>query len=191
MLYTIESKNIVLQELSESHIPLLHKWRNEEYFMKNCTMRKYRVSLEEFSEELKKDFEMDRHVQFLIFRKQDMQPIGTIYSYSYSKRDGHCFITTYIIPGMHSRGYGAEAFANFMKHLIDVFCLFKIYNDVYTFNSDSLRMLLKAGFQIEGTFKGHRMFNEVRYDLVRLAFFAGQKDKLTDFLKRFNVPERR
>lgn len=184
----IESKNIVLQGLVESHLVILYQWRNQGDFMKNCTMRKNPVSFEEFNQELRGDFERDRHIQFVIFRKQDMEPIGTIYSYSYSGRDGHCFITTYIISSLRSRGYGVEAFANFMQYLFDTFHLFKIYNDAYDFNSDSLKMLQRAGFEIEGTFKGYRMFDGQRYDLVRLSFFVEQKVKLIDFLTRLKFP---
>lgn len=180
----IESKNVVLEELTDLHLTTLCQWRNEDDFMKNCSMRKNLVSFEEFAQELYSDFEKDRHVQFVIFRRRDMKPIGTIYSYSYSKRDAYCFITTYITSLFEDRGYGAESFANFMGYLFDMFGLFKIYNDVYDFNTDSLKMLQKAGFKIEGVFRGHRLFDGQRHDLIRLAFFAEQKVKLVNFLTR-------
>jgi RimJ/RimL family protein N-acetyltransferase len=186
----VESKNILLREFEISFLPILHTWRNEEVFLKNCTMRKEEISFEEFCEEISADFRNDRHTQFVAFRKSDSVPVGTIWSYAYSKRDGYCFVTTYIHPLYKRKGYGAEMFVRFLEYLIDTYSLFKVYTDVYSSNADSLTILLKAGFQIEGRFKGHRCFGGERRDLIRLAFFGEQKHKISEFLQRFEkVPK--
>lgn len=154
-------------------------------------MRREKLSFEEFRRELAVDFQKDRHMQFLAFRTSNKKPAGTIWSYSYGRRDEYCFISTYIHPIYKNRGYGAELFSQFLRYLLDTFDIFKVYTDVYGNNKSSLDVLIKAGFQIEGVFRGHRLFDGARIDLVRLAFFTEQKNKLTDFLKPFKTLERR
>ena len=111
----ISSRNLILKEVEKSDIDVLWKWRNEKSFQENCTMRKNETALEEFERELFHDFEIDRHIQCIAFRKQDMLPVGTIYSYTYNKRDGHCFVTTYITPSFQNRWYGPEIFVGFLE----------------------------------------------------------------------------
>ena len=183
----INSRNLILKEVEKSDIDVLWKWRNEKSFQENCTMRKNETALEEFERELFHDFEIDRHIQCIAFRKQDMLPVGTIYSYTYNKRDGHCFVTTYITPSFQNRWYGPEIFVGFLDYLLRTFCLFKVYVDVYDFNMLSLRILAKAGFEVEGEFRGHRFFNGHRCNLIRMAFFEKNRYLLERFLRTFDI----
>ena len=84
-------------------------------------------------------------------------------------------------------GYGAEAFALFMLHLFENLDLHKVYAEVYSYNEFSLSCLKSAGFVEEGRFKGHRLLNGKRHDLVRLAFFSTELPRLRRFIDRLVV----
>ena len=86
-------------------------------FFRIVLVEKARQIVVNSSKELKRDFERDRHLQFMIERKSDSKLIGTIYSYNYKRADGYAFITTFIVNGFRKRGYGAEADALFLMHL--------------------------------------------------------------------------
>ena len=106
-------KNLELYELQEKHLSTLFLWRNSDDFMKLCSTRRNTVSLHEFEAELASDLRRDRHIQFLIVRKEEY--IGTIYSYNLNLTDGHVFVTIYIAESWQSRGYGAEAMIVFFR----------------------------------------------------------------------------
>lgn len=169
------ARGITLREITENDLPILHNWRNSDHFMTFCSTRRNRVGIDEFKQELTSDFRKDRHVQCLITRME--KPIGTIYSYGLNKTDGYVYITTYLAIGNECKGYGAIALALFMKYLFESFGLYKIYTEAYSYNTLSLKTMRNAGFSEEGVFKGHRLIDGERYDLVRLAFFRDTRER--------------
>lgn len=165
----ISARGVVLTEVTESDLQILFKWRNSSHYMNSCSTRRNILDLDQFKNELISDFKKDRHIQYMI--KFGLKPIGTIYSYNLNKTDGFVYVTTYLEKGNEHRGYGAIAFSLFVNFLFESLELFKIYCDVYSYNTESLKVLKNAGFVEEGVFKGHRFLNNKRYDLIRLAFF--------------------
>lgn len=161
-----------LHELQERHFPALFSWRNADDFMRLCSTRRNPVSPEEFREEMRRDINKDRHEQFMIVR--DKECIGTIYSYNLNRTDGHVFVTTFVAGPWRNRGYGARSMVVFLEYLFREFGLYKVYADVYSYNSESLNALASGGFAEEGRFRGHRLYHDERYDLIRLAFFRSQ-----------------
>jgi RimJ/RimL family protein N-acetyltransferase len=165
----ISARGIFLNEITESDLPILYKWRNSSHFIDSCSTRRNIIDFGKFKEELISDFQKDRHIQCMI--RLTKKPIGTIYSYNLNKTDGYVFVTTYLEIGNERKGYGAVAFSLFVNFLFQSLDLYKVYCDVYSYNTESLKVLKNAGFVEEGIFKGHRLLNSKRYDLVRLAFF--------------------
>jgi len=171
---------------SSIHLPLLLAWRNEASFLANCTHHRNKLSFEEFEAELHNDFRNDRYEQYLIFREGKF--IGTIYSYDLKKTDGYIFVTTYV--AIEARGTLAcfEAFTLYLFHLFSsVPSLHKIYVEVYSYNTVSHKILIKAGFQEEGCFREHRLFGGQRHDLYRLAFYRNQLDSVRKQIERVMV----
>ena len=105
----LETSRIVLRPIEESDYPILHKWRNEFRFLKLFSSRREVVSFDAFSKELRREFERNRHMQFIVERKNEKAPIGTIYSFSFNQVDGYVFINIYIDELYENKGYGAEA----------------------------------------------------------------------------------
>lgn len=137
---------------------------------------------EEFKEELSKDFRRDRYLQCVILRSK--KAIGTIYAYGVNRTDGYAFITVYVISDHERRGCGVEAFALFLLYLFQELSLYKVYVEVYSYNKHSLSCLKNAGFVEEGRFRGHRLYNKKRHDLVRLTFFRDELPRLEKFVER-------
>ena len=178
----LQGRSIYLRHCNEQDIPLLFQWRNSEEFRSKCSIRRKEISLDDFKKELERDFHRDRHIQMMIVRKSDGKPIGTIYSYDYKKIDQYLFVTIFLPKEFQTNGYGVEAVVLFLQYLFKGFPLFKIYMEVYEYNTQSLSCIRGARFAEEGRFIKHRLFNGIRYDLLR---FAVYRDKNLQQIERF------
>lgn len=181
-MFTLKGRFVTLQEITEDDVSTLFRWRNDPIFTGYCSTRRNLVDIVQFRRELRSDLEKDRHLQCIILRKQN--PVGTIYSYNLNQTDGYVFVTLYITEPFCKRGYGAETLGLFTLYLFQEFGLYKIYVEVYSYNWSVLQALLKSGFEEEGRFKGHRVFENRRYDLVRLAFFRDKLEHVRRFVER-------
>jgi RimJ/RimL family protein N-acetyltransferase len=177
-----ETKHILLRPIEEKDLPLLHKWRNSVDFIKFCSVRRNPVGYEDFIAELKRDFEKDRHLQFIIEAKNKNVPIGTIYTYNLNLIDGYVFITVYLDGSYRRRGYGVEAVALLLRYLFESLPLHKIYMEVYAYNNLSMSILKRVNFVEEGRFKEHRFFEGGRHDLIRFAVYRNFLEEVVKFL---------
>lgn len=180
----LETKRIRLRRITNDDLSILFGWRNDENFIQNCSNRRNKVDYEEFIKEFTKDFERDRHIQFMVERIRDKNPIGAVYSYGYKSVDKYAFITTYLADGFRKFGYGAEALALFLEYLFETFGLHKIYFEVYEYNAESLKGIVKAGFVEEGRFKEQRLWNGKRYDVLRYAVFRNDIPRILEFIDK-------
>lgn len=178
----LKGRRIWLKEITNEDVDILYEWRNDFNFMSLCSTRRNKVSFDDFKKEIAIDFNWDRHLQCLILKEKI--PVGTIYSYNLNRTDGYVFVTTYIAAGYEKVGFGTESFAIFLLHLFQSLLLHKIYVEVYSYNKHSLGCLRKAGFVEEGRFKGHRLHQNKRHDLIRLAFFQKEIARFKNFIDR-------
>lgn len=170
-LAVLETRRLRLRPIEDGDMKLLHRWRNDPRFLALCSVRRTVVGFEDFTAELRRDFERDRHLQLMIELKSKSTIIGTVYSYNLNLIDGNIFLTIYLEEEYERKGYGAETVAIFLDYLFATFPLHKIYFEVYDYNRLSLSTLQTAGFVEEGRFKEHRFVGGKRYDLIRFAFF--------------------
>lgn len=171
------TRSIFLSPITREDLLFLLKLRNTEQYRSLCSHRRQVVSLGEFEDELKTDFERDRHEQYCIVRRRDDRPIGTLYSYELSTQDGHGFVSACLEPAQIGFGYGAQALLLFVVHLFEAYGLFKVYADVYAHNLTSAKAVERWGFKEEGRFIGHRLHAGARYDLVRYAVYADSLER--------------
>lgn len=172
----LDSKYLYLRPITNADIDQLLLWRNSLDFQTYCSNRYNQISKEAFLKELQGDFEKDRNQQFMIIRRRDNQPLGTIFSYNLNTTDGYVFITTFLDREHCQSGYGAIAFILFSLYLFKKYSLYKIYCEVYSYNHYSLKTMLHAGFVEEGRFREQKFYNDCRHDVIRLAFFRKQID---------------
>lgn len=186
----IETRRLLLRCMEDSDLPVLYEWRNENDFLRNCSYRRVPISFEDFKRELENDFQRDRHVQVVITEKRSRMAIGTVYSHTFKKVDGYLFVTTFITKAYQRKGYGAEAFAAFVNYLFSHHAIFKVYLEVYEYNRESLLVMRGAGFSEEGRFKGHRLIDGKRYDVIRLAIYREDVERFKDFLENLQYQEK-
>lgn len=165
-----------ITSINEKDHNVLCGWRNSPDFLRLCTQQSGPIDLKNFSEELKQCFARGRHWQSMI-RDEAGTPLGTIYSYDYSKRNKYCFVTTYVEVG-RSTGVGLVATLRFCAALFRAEELYKIYFDVHEYNDAVKDMLERCGLNIEGEFKGHCEFKGTRYDTFRFALYRETLDRL-------------
>src|SRR3989344_4383520 len=144
----LKGKRIWLRKYNYKDIPTLYNWRNTFAFRAYCSTRRNEVSLDEFRKEIFKDFKKDRHLQCIILRAGT--EIGTIYAYNLNRTDGYVYVPTFIDPKYEKSGYGAEAFSIFTYYLFRSLQLFKVYSEVYSYNTHSLSCFNQPEFVEEG-----------------------------------------
>lgn len=188
----LKTARIILRPIDEKDYPLLNRWRNEQRFMMLCSARRHFVTSDQYAAELKRDFERDRHLQFIIelTKGEEKIPIGTIYSYLLNLIDGHVFITAYIDEDHELMGYGAEAVAILLCYLFESFPIHKVYFEAISYNDLSVSTMKSADFAEEGRFKEHRFFADKRYDLIRFAVYRKSYKKYSRLLARFRARKR-
>ncbi len=182
-------RSVVLCELTSADMAILWDWRNQDRFMSLCSTRRNTVSLDQFRTEIERDFSRDRHLQFIIRRKRDGEPIGTIYTYGFNKTDSHVFVTIFVIEEVEGFGYGPEALTVFLKYLFSELKLHKVYLEVYEYNTHSTDCIRSAGFNEEGRFREHRRVGDKRYDLIRFAIYLHHLKEQEQLLNRLTKGE--
>jgi RimJ/RimL family protein N-acetyltransferase len=166
----IEWKDLILLSLSNDDLSQLFEWRNSPSFLNFLTARPKSESLEDFKLEIKRDFSIDRHLQYAISYRDML--IGTIYSYSYNRLDKYCFISVFVKDDFRNFGFGVKAVAIFSKFLFEQFNLFKIYFDIYDLNYQLISALKKRKISIEGQFIKQHVYKGKRFDVFRFAIYA-------------------
>jgi RimJ/RimL family protein N-acetyltransferase len=172
MTRTLRGKTIELVPIADQHLATLHAWRNSNDYITLCSTRRNTVTFQEFKDELRGDFKRDRHLQYVICRKETH--IGTIFSYNLNRTDSYAFITLYVDAAARNMGLGVESIVLFSKYLFHNLRLHKLYFDVYSYNTSCISCLVSAGIKQEGCFRGHRLLDGTRFDLLRFALFHGQ-----------------
>ncbi|MDP3763995.1 MAG: GNAT family protein [bacterium] len=184
----LETKRILLKPVEESDYPILYKWRNEFRFLSLFSAKREVISFENFTKEIKREFERNRHLQFIIERKDKNIPVGTIFSFNFSQVDGYIFINVYIDSEQESRGYGVEAIVLFVHYIFTFLPVHKVCFEIFGYNVLSLSTMQNGkryGFCEEGRFKEHRFFNGSYHDVFRFAIYRDSLDKIINLLKRF------
>ncbi len=187
-----ETKRVRLVPLRDVHLPILHHWRNSATFLRNCTNRRSGIDYSGFVAELNGDFRRDRHEQFVVQRKSDGEFIGTVYSYNFNRVDAYAFITIFLQDDKQHLGYGVDGVALLLQHLFTTRGLFKVYMEVYEYNSAVINVIKKTGVMTEeGRFRKQRLWNGERYDVVRFAIFIDSLVAINNFLSKLGQDHER
>ncbi|MHA2346952.1 MAG: GNAT family N-acetyltransferase [Candidatus Hodarchaeales archaeon] len=86
-----------------------------------------------------------------------------------------------------SKGYGTEAIKGVADYVFEETDFHKICADYYSLNHSSARMFAKAGFQIEGVYKDHFLFEGKFVDSIRVGLVKHPIDT-TNGLSKFKIP---
>ena len=154
---------------STDHLLALFRFRNSEEYISYCTGRTL-VDYELFLDEIEIDFNRDKHSQSMILHKQ-YGIVGTVWSYNYNINDNYVYSSIFIENSYIKHGFGPSALLKFCDYLFESTKLYKIYFEVYEYNSHSIKILSRVA-ECEGVFKKQKLHNSARFDVYRFAFYG-------------------
>lgn len=167
----LETKRLFLRPVEDRDLPILSEWRGTKDYLEFVSSRKVG----------------NYHLQFMVNLKKGNESVGVVYTFAYNKLDGFMFLNVFIGEKYRKMGYGAEACALAVCHIFDHFPIYKIYCDAFSSNTQSISTMKGAGLEQEGILKGHRLYNGVRYDVVRFAVRQENLGILRGFLQKFKT----
>ena len=105
-----------------------------------------------------------------IFLKEPHRHIGNVRLFNFSPAHRRVELGIMIFDASQwAKGYGTEALRGVSEFVFQTLQLHRICADYYAPNVASARMFSKAGFEIEGVFKGHVFLNGQPVDSIRVA----------------------
>ncbi|MGN1345010.1 MAG: GNAT family N-acetyltransferase [Traorella sp.] len=125
-------------------------------------------SIQAFEQWLISRLKNDFH-DFFIIKDKNNRKIGYAYNYDFSLQHGHCKLVVYIEPEYRKIGIGAFAAIRFISYLFETYPLLKLYSTIYTYNQESRKSNLAAGFVEEGVLKEYRYYDGQMHDLHYLS----------------------
>lgn len=106
--------------------------------------------------------------RWVLLRKSDQKPIGTIGFHKWDRDHCHAEIGYDLIPDCWGQGYMTEATKEVVRFGFENMELNRIDAFVYVGNPRSLRVLEKMGFKQEGVLREYFHLNDTFYDHVFL-----------------------
>lgn len=122
---------------------------------------------------------------FVIEDTSNQSIIGFVHNYDFSLIDGHCKICICIDKQYRYSGIGSIAAIKFLHILFGKYPLRKVYATVYSYNNESLKSNINAGFKEEGIIKNYRYYNGRFYDLHYLSLSRDSYKKLSSKTKEY------
>ncbi|MCX6809117.1 MAG: GNAT family protein [Candidatus Berkelbacteria bacterium] len=179
----LKTATMCLRPVVDDDYPFLFQIRNDLENLHLWSVRRHALlDLESFAIEFERDMQSDKHV-FLIIEKHG-QPIGFVFSYSPQFIDQYCCVTIYLIPQKRLVGMGPLALGMFLCYLFETFNFYKIYCDVYSYNTISVNTLKRFRAELEGAFREHRFYSGKRHDLLRFAIYSDQQESIRSHIER-------
>lgn len=167
----MKKHRVILRDLLLEDLPFLYYWRNSNTYVDFISDTQSQISDQQaFLQEYIRLSRNRRH-QYIIEDPLKENPIGFIYSHSYSKINGHCYLNLFIDEKLQNKGYGPVAFTLMLDRLFNGDKVFKIYVEVCTFNHLCYSSLVNAQLNEEGRFLKHKKINGLRYDIIRYAVY--------------------
>jgi RimJ/RimL family protein N-acetyltransferase len=187
---SFEGRRVRLRPLREVDLPTLAKWRNDISDLVRYSDVRFVVPEHVFIEQVRNREKHDVAPFLLIEEKSSQQLIGHVNMYDYNRDDNHAFLGIYICPAKRSLYFGLEAFIIFVKYLFACFSLNKLYLDVFEYNPEAWQVIEKLGFQKEGEFKRHILYDGQYWTMFRFAMHREDLGIVERFHRRFQSADR-
>lgn len=160
-----------LISLKEDHFTVLYEWlTDKENIMLWSNVREF-PDRENYYRYLKLKIEFNFVSQFIISKTHSEKIIGTIFIHDQNFDDEYASISAYIVPEERKKTYGMEAYFLAFNYIFSILPIRKLYMDVFSYNSESIKLIEKVGFNLEGRFIEHRKLENGYADLSRYSFF--------------------
>ena len=162
-------EKIYLREIEISDSDNIIRWRNQE------DVKKYFISQETFTREghlewIHNFVAAGKAVQFIIIDKKTDKPLGSVYLRDLDYKNSKCEFGIFIGEKDYlGYGIGTEAAVLIMKYAFEELKMNKVFLRVLADNLRAIQSYLKAGFQLEGTFKQDVCINGKFTDVIFMA----------------------
>jgi RimJ/RimL family protein N-acetyltransferase len=167
-----------LRPVEMGDAPLFGRWVNDPR-IRDYIINYLPMTLIEEEDWVKKlgDKKPDAFVMTIVTKEG--RPIGNMGVHRINWRDRHCTTGALIgEPEYWNKGYGTEAKLLLLKHLFDSLNLNKVCSQAIAFNKRSIAYSMKCGYKEEGRLRRH-VFRRGRFwDLVNLAVFRPDFEKV-------------
>lgn len=145
------------------------------------SLNSYEIFVSQFERKLSANYK-----DFLIV-EVDGNFAGFIVSYDYKQNDGHIKVMVYFEKKYRS-GFVGLAGIEFGDILFQYYNIRKIYTEVYSYNTESIKYHEKIGFKEECRLKEYRYYDGVYWDVIyfcltREDFYSNNQR----FIDRFNI----
>ena len=171
----LKGRRVVLRPINDDDYSLVYKWWHLDFEQVYLWWDERRLfTYEEFVEDIHKRLRYFFFTFFIICYFSDNEgeiPVGFTYTSRYNAVDRYLYGTIYLSKEYTSMGLGTEAGLIHLRYLASTFNIRKVYVEIYSYNTPSLKAAKKAGLQEEGRLKAHRWFNNQFWDLIIMAFY--------------------
>lgn len=181
----MKTNRVSLELISESDYPTLFKWRNSPDFREFVHYIDSEVLFTDFVKEFQNNSKV-RPFQYVIKKVKTGEPIGLIFTHTFSSINRYCFINIYINDENRIKGYGPESLSLLSVYLFEEKDIFKIYLESFEHNNPSLNAVRSFGFKEEGRFKEHRLIGNKRFDVIRFAVYRDSLPKFKRIIDHFS-----
>ena len=162
----IHGQQIYLRPITIADTDDIVRWRNETKVVENFIYRKP-VSKEEHLNWMEKKVKSGLVHQFIICRKEDDKPLGSIYLQNFEeenkKGEWGIFLGE---PDAYGKGIGTEAAKLILAYGFETLGLHKVISKVLAYNQASVRMNENAGYKQEAYLKDELFLDGKYEDLI-------------------------
>ncbi len=176
---TLSTGKTLLRPIQEEDYEIIYNWLTDfSYNMLWTNIREF-PRKKNFFELLNYNIENEFTYYFIISDLKNNK-VGTIFIHDYNKIDNYASISAFIVPEYQNKFYGIDSYKLVFNFILQNLPIRKLYLDVFSYNTNSISIIEKVGFSLEGVFKKHRYFNGEYYDLKRYSLFLSDWKKIRE-----------
>ncbi len=150
----LKGKNIELRALEPDDVDLLYQWENDEaiWHLSNTIAPFSRFVLEQYVLNAHQDIFTAKQLRLMIdkFGEEKNVTIGSIDLFDFDPVNKKAGIGVLIINSERKKGYASESLELLTDYCFNTLHLHQIYCNITEFNSPSLNLFKKHGFEIIG-----------------------------------------
>lgn len=163
----LETERLILRKLEERDIPVFWEQFYNDYekykFFEYEEIKEYAAFKERTEEQLKR-YEQKEYYKWSIVEKTSGFCIGMINLHHYDSTNQQIKVGYFLFPNYRKKGYALESLQCVISFAFDTLKIHRIIATTIAGNTDSNKVLLKAGFQLEGTKRKDHYIDGTYYD---------------------------
>lgn len=168
-LNSAEGRWVALRPVLRSDYMTLYSWATDLRTLYLWSSDRRIPPFEEFV--LRMDRVLHETQMLLMLERQHRAPIGFCQAYDINLSEGWASLLVFADDAHRSHPHPAEGGLIFVDFLFKHFALRKLYADVFEYNEESLKILLKGGFREEARLPNHIWYEGKYWSQLKLALY--------------------